>query len=76
MQQDFLAAQELVMQVSVEPWVCSHSGSMLLGMTMRNGQDDNAAEPLRALQGIARGGMGMISRVAWALLAGHDSRVA
>ena len=77
MQQDFLVASELVMQVSVEPWVCPHSGSMLLlGMTMRNGQDDNAAEPLRALQGIARGGMGMISRVAWALLAGHDSRVA
>ena len=64
MQQDFLAAQELVMQVSVEPWVCPHSVSMLLGMTMRNGQDDKAAAALRALQGIAQGGMGMSSRVA------------
>ena len=50
--------------------------SMLGLMTMREGQDDTAAAALRALQGNAQGGMCMISRVAWKLLAGHDSRVA
>ena len=48
--------------------------SMLGLMTMREGQDDTAAAALRALHGMH--GMCMISRVAWKLLAGHDSRVA